>query len=110
MKNIAHGAVVENHDFTQIRFDLCQILDVCAIAEGAVLAVVSATKVLAFAFDPVNDGICVLLHGCSKDYKIVPFADLNMPVSKGNAEQQNSQFLPCAKSRGSMDAHGHNTI
>lgn len=78
MENIAHGAVVENHDFTQIRFDLCQIFDICAIAKRAVLAVVSATKVFAFAFDPVNDRVCVLLHGCSEDYQIVPFADLIM--------------------------------
>lgn len=68
MENIAHGAVVEDHDFTQVRLDLCQILDVCAIAKGAVLAVVSAAKVFAFTFDPVDDGICVLLHRCSKDY------------------------------------------
>lgn len=78
MENIAHGAVVEDHDFTQIRFDLSQIFDICAIAKRAVLAVVSAAKVLAFAFDPVNDGVCVLLHGCSKDYEIIPFANLEM--------------------------------
>jgi hypothetical protein len=78
VENIAHGTVVEDHDFTQVRFDLCQILDVCAIPEGAVLAVVSAAKVFAFAFYPIDDGICVLLHRCSKDYEIVPFANLRM--------------------------------
>ena len=88
MENIAHGAVVEDHDFTQVRFNLCQILDVCAIAKRAVLAVVSAAKVFSFAFDPVNDGICVLLHGCSKDYKIVPFADLRMTESVNVGQKQ----------------------
>ena len=111
MKNIAHGAVVEDHDFTQVRFDLSQVLDVCAIAECAVLAVVSAAKVFSFAFDPVNDGICVLLHGCSKDYKIVPFADLKMAESvKGRQKQQKTAFSPCARSRDSMDAHVRSTI
>jgi hypothetical protein len=78
---IAHGAVVEDHDFTQVGFDLCQILDVCAIAKCAVLAVVSAAKVFAFTFDPVDDGICVLLHRCSENDEIVPFADLRMTES-----------------------------
>jgi hypothetical protein len=81
MENIAHGTVVEDHDFTQVGFDLCQILDVCAIAKCAVLAVVSAAKVFAFAFDPVDDGICVLLHRCSENDEIVPFADLRMAES-----------------------------
>jgi hypothetical protein len=78
VENIAHGTVVENHDFTQVRLDLCQIFDVCAISERAVLAVVSATKVFAFAFNPIDDGICVFLNRCSKDYEIVPFANLRM--------------------------------
>ena len=111
MEYIAHRTVVENHDFAQIGFDLCQVLDVCAIAERAVLAVVSAAKVFSFAFDPVNDGICVLLHGCSKDYKIVPFADLKMAESvKGRQKQQKTAFSPCARSRDSMDAHVRSTI
>lgn len=88
MENIAHGAVVKNHDFAQVRFDLRQILDVCAIAKCAVLAVVSAAKVFAFTFDPINDGICVLLHRCSKHYEIVPFADLKMAVSVRERERQ----------------------
>ena len=88
MENIAHGAVVEDHDFTQVRLDLCQILDVCAIAKGAVLAVVSAAKVFAFTFDPVDDGVRVLLHRCSKDYEIVPFADLRMTESVNVRQKQ----------------------
>lgn len=83
MENIAHGTVVEDHDFTQVRLDLCQVFDVCAITEGAVLAVVSAAKVLAFAFDPIDDGICILLHRCSEDYKVVPFTNLRMAESVG---------------------------
>jgi hypothetical protein len=88
VENIAHGTVVEDHDFTQVGFDLCQILDVCAIAKCAVLAVVSAAEVFAFAFDPVNDGICVLLHRCSENNEIVPFADLKVAVSEGEARSK----------------------
>ena len=111
MENIAHGAVVENHDFTQIRFDLCQIFDICAIAKRAVLAVVSAAKVFAFAFDPVNDRICVLLHGCSKNYEIVPFANLRIIESVIRRQKlQRDYFSPCAESRDNMDAHAHSTI
>jgi hypothetical protein len=78
VENIAHGTVIQDHDFAQVGFDLCQILDVCAIAKCAVLAVVSAAKVFPLAFDPVNDGICVLLHRCSENNEIVPFANLRM--------------------------------
>jgi hypothetical protein len=88
VENIAHRTVVKDHDFTQVGFDLCQILDVCAIAKCAVLAVVSAAEVFAFAFDPVNDGICVLLHRCSENNEIVPFADLKVAVSEGEARSK----------------------
>lgn len=61
VKDVAHGTVVQDHDFAKIRLDLGEILDVCAIAESAVLAVVAAGKVLALDLQPVNDGVGVLL-------------------------------------------------
>lgn len=62
MEYIAHRTVVENHDFAQIGFDLCQVLDVCAIAKSAMLTIVSAAEIFTFAFQPVDDRICVFLY------------------------------------------------
>lgn len=76
VKDITHWAVVENHDFTQIGLYLAKVLDVGAIAEGAMLAVISAAEVFTFAFEPVNNGVCVFLHGSCEDDKIVPLAHL----------------------------------
>lgn len=76
MENITHRTVVQNHDFAQIGLDLAQILDVGAVAEGAVLTVVSAAEVLALALEPVDDGVGVFLDGSGEDYEVVPFADL----------------------------------
>jgi hypothetical protein len=68
MKNIAHRAVVENHDLTQVGFYLSQILYVCTIAECAMLTIVSAAEVFAFTFNPINDGISVFLYRRSEYY------------------------------------------
>lgn len=81
MKNIAHRAVIKNHDLTQIRFYLRQILYVRAIAECAVLAIVSAAEIFAFALNPIDDRISVFLYRCSEYYQIIPFADLMMTES-----------------------------
>lgn len=76
VKNVAHGTVVQDHDFAEVRLDLSKILDVCAIAESAVLAIVAASKVLALDLQPVNDRVGVLLDRGCEDNKIVPFRDL----------------------------------
>lgn len=47
MENVAHGTVVQDHDFAEVRLYLSEVLDVCPVAESAVLAVVAAGKVLA---------------------------------------------------------------
>jgi hypothetical protein len=50
MKNVAHRTVVQDHDFAEIWLYLRKILDICAVAESAVLSVVSTSKVLALNF------------------------------------------------------------
>lgn len=62
MEDVAQGAVIQNHDFTKIRFNLCEILDISPIAKRAVLSVISSCKIFALDFQPVDDGIGVLLH------------------------------------------------
>jgi hypothetical protein len=78
VKDVAHGTVVQDHDFAEVRLNLSKVLDVCAIAESAVLAVVAASKVLALDLQPVNDRIGVLLDRGREDNKIVPFRDLTL--------------------------------
>lgn len=50
MEDVAHRTVVQNHDLAEIRLHLGEILDVCAVAEGAMLTVVTTSKVLALDF------------------------------------------------------------
>jgi hypothetical protein len=76
VENIAHGAVVENHDFAEVGLDLGEVFDVCAIAERAVLAVVSSCKVLALHLEPVDDGVGVFLHRRGEDDEVVPLGYL----------------------------------
>lgn len=76
VKHIAQGAVIENHDFTEIRLDLSKILDVGPVTESAVLPVVSSDKILALHLQPVDDGIGVFLHRGGEYNEIVPFTDL----------------------------------
>lgn len=78
VENVAHGTVVQNHDFTQIWLHLSEILDVCSVAEGAVLAVVTTCKVLALDFQPVNNWVGVLLNRGCEDDEVVPFGNLHM--------------------------------
>lgn len=82
MKNIAHRTVVENHDLTQVWFYLCQILYICTIAECAVLTIVSAAEVFAFAFNPINDRISVFLYRRGEHNQIIPFANLMKKVNR----------------------------
>lgn len=73
MEDVAHRTVVQDHDFAKIRLHLSEVFDVCAVAESAVLTVVSAGKVLALDFQPVDDWIGVLLNRGRENNQIVPF-------------------------------------
>jgi hypothetical protein len=73
---VAQGAVIKNHDFAQIGFDLSKVLDVSPVAEGAVLPIVSSHKVLALHFQPIDDRIGILLYGGSEDDEVIPLTDL----------------------------------
>jgi hypothetical protein len=76
MENIAHGTIVQNHDFAEIRFDAGQVLDVRALPERAVLAVIPAHEVFPLQLQPVDDWVGVFLDGSGEDDKFVPFAYL----------------------------------
>lgn len=85
VKDVAHGTVVQYHDFAKVRLDLSEILDICAIAESAMLAVVAASKVFALDLQPVNDRVSVLLNRGREDNKIVPLRDLRfLSAQHGN--------------------------
>lgn len=74
MKNVAHGAIVQNSDPAQIRLNATQILDVCAVPEGAVLSVEAALEEFALLLQPVDDGVGVLLHAGGEYDEFVPLA------------------------------------
>ena len=76
MEDITHRAVIQYHDFAEVRFHLAQVLDVCAVTERAMLTVLSSAKVLALTLKPIDDGIRILLDRCGEDNQIVPLADL----------------------------------
>ena len=46
MKDVAHRAIIHNHNLAQIRFDRANILDIRAIPIRAMLAVVSTAEEL----------------------------------------------------------------
>ena len=62
MKYVAHGAVIKNHNLAKVRLDLGKIFDVSPVAERAMLPIVSPGEVLPLNFQPINDGIGVLLY------------------------------------------------
>lgn len=61
MEYIANGAVIEDHDLAQVRFNLRQILNIRPVTERAMLPVVPPCKVFTLDFQPVDNRIGVLL-------------------------------------------------
>jgi hypothetical protein len=108
VEDVAHGAVINDHDLAQIGLHLCQILDVSPIAKRAVLPIVSACKVLALCFEPINDGIGILLHRGSKDDEIIPFANLDLMIS-ARLRNAGRTAVPFLGTRRSAVACVHNT-
>ena len=76
MKDVAHWAVVQNHDLAEVWLDLAEVLDVRSITERTVLTIIPSAKILALTLKPIDDGIRVLLDRSGEDYEIVPFAHL----------------------------------
>ena len=62
VQNVAHGAVVQDHDLAQVWLYLAEILDVCAVPKGAMLTVVPRAEVLAFLLKVIDDWVCVFLY------------------------------------------------
>jgi hypothetical protein len=77
MEDIAQGAIVKNHDLTQVRLNLSKILDVSPVANSAMLAVVSPSEILALHLQPVDNRIGVLLNRSGEYDQVVPFTDLS---------------------------------
>lgn len=76
VKDVAHGAIIQNGDPAQIRLDAAQILNICSVAKGAMLAVEAAVEELAFLLQPIDDRVGVLLHTGGEDDELVPLAHL----------------------------------
>lgn len=93
MKDVAHRAIVQDHDLAQIRLDLAKVFDIRAIAECAVLAIVASAEIGAFTFQPINDWVCVLLDRGGKDYKVIPLAYLVHMVSLLPSQQKAGPHL-----------------
>lgn len=78
MKGVTDRTIVENHDFAEVRLYLTDIFDVCSVTERAMLTVIPRREILALQFEPINNGICILLNRGSEHNQIVPFADLQL--------------------------------
>ena len=80
VKNVAQWAIVQYHHLAQIRFHRAQILDVCPVAERAMLPVVPPREILPFLLQPVDDRVGVFLYRGREDNQVVPFADFAQEV------------------------------
>jgi hypothetical protein len=107
MKHIAHGAVVNNHNFAQIWLDLSQVFNVGPIAKGAVLSIVSSCEVLALFLNQINDWVGVLLHGSGEDDEIVPLRYL-VSIRVRCTLCIRDQSIPFSRSRNNVGAHAQN--
>ena len=47
VEDIAHGAVINDHDPAEVRLHLSHVLDISPVAERAVLPIVPSCKILA---------------------------------------------------------------
>jgi hypothetical protein len=92
MKGVADGAVIKDHHFAKIRFDLSQVLDISPIAQCAVLSVVSAREILPFAFKPVDDRVGVFLDRGSEGDQVIPFT--NLRVLAGCSSRKMTRTVP----------------
>ena len=76
MEGITDGAVVEDHNSTEIRFYRSQIFDVSPLTKSAMLAIVASRKIFALCLEPIYHRICIFLNAGSEDDKLIPLADL----------------------------------
>ena len=108
MENVAHGAIINDHDFAQVWLHLCQVLDVCTVSKRAVLSIVPSCEVLALHFEPVNDRVGVFLYRGSEDYEVVPFTNLMAESAQSGSVEARSD-KPFSKTHRNTAACAHNT-
>ena len=82
VEDVAHRAVINDHDFAKVRLHLGKVLDISSVSEGTMLPVIAACEVLAFRLEPVNDWVSILLHAGRECDQIIPLGDLDM-LSRG---------------------------
>ena len=75
VKDVRYWTIVQNDDLAQIRLDAAQVLDVRAVAKGAVLPVEATSEVLLLLLQPINNWVGILLDGSCEDDYFVPLAD-----------------------------------
>lgn len=80
MENVAQRAIIEYHDFAQVRLDRAQIFDICPISESAMLSIEPAREILPLLLKPIDDWICVFLYGSRENNKVVPFANFSKEI------------------------------
>lgn len=108
LKNVAHGAVINDHDFAQVGLDLSQVFDVSAIPEIAMLSVVPSYKVLALHLEPIDDGVGVFLHRGCKSNQIIPLTDLGAYIRRVINLDMGAE-IPSSKTRHNVDVCAHST-
>jgi hypothetical protein len=74
VKKVTHRAIVQDHHFAQVRLHRTEVLDIRAIAERAMLAVISCVEVLAFLLEPVDDRVRIFLDAGGENNQLIPFA------------------------------------
>ena len=80
VEDVAHRTVVQNSYAAQIRLNAAQILDVRAITECAVLAVIAALEELAFLLEPVDDRVGIFLNTGGEDDQLEPLTYLTQKL------------------------------
>ena len=68
VEDIAHGAVIKDHDSAKVSLYMAKILNVRPVSKGTVLSIVSLAEIFTFQLKPVNNRVRVLLHRRSKTY------------------------------------------
>ena len=76
MEHVAEGAVIQNHNFTEVWLYRAEILDERPVPKRTMLSIVTSREKLPFRFEPVDYWVGILLDGRCEDHQVEPFTNL----------------------------------
>ena len=83
MEHVTQRAIVQDHNLAQIGLHRAEILDECSLSVCAVLPVIPPREELPLLFEPVDNGVRILLDRRREDDKVEPFAYLSTTSATG---------------------------